>query len=85
MFGANPIQPLKRKTTVKHGGGSIMVWVCFAASGTGKLAHIEGIMNSTDYQQILSEMVVAGFCNRTTIQSIPTNQPRFSLRKFGVA
>jgi hypothetical protein len=27
--------------TVKHGGGSIMLWGCFAAAGTGK---IDGIM-----------------------------------------
>jgi transposase len=30
--------------TVKHGGGSIMLWGCFAAGGTGHLAKIDGIM-----------------------------------------
>ena len=33
-----------------------MVW-CFAASGTEKPSHIEGTMNSNDYQKILRENV----------------------------
>uniref|UniRef100_A0A8C6VYB8 Transposase Tc1-like domain-containing protein n=1 Tax=Nothobranchius furzeri TaxID=105023 RepID=A0A8C6VYB8_NOTFU len=43
--------------TVKYGGGSVMVWGCFAASGTGRLAVINGTMNSTVYQNILKENV----------------------------
>ena len=38
-----------------RGGGSGMVWGCFAASGPGRLALIEGIMNSALYQIILQE------------------------------
>ena len=30
--------------TVKHGGGFIMLWGCFAAGGTGALHKIDGIM-----------------------------------------
>ena len=30
--------------TVKHGGGSIMLWGCFAAGGTDALHKIDGIM-----------------------------------------
>ena len=30
--------------TVKHGGGNIMLWRCFAAGGTGALHQIDGIM-----------------------------------------
>ena len=38
---------------VKYGGGSVMVWGCFAASGLGRLAVINGTMNYVVYQQIL--------------------------------
>ncbi|KAK3554371.1 hypothetical protein QTP70_022603, partial [Hemibagrus guttatus] len=42
--------------TMKHGGGSVMVWVCFAAAGPGQLTIIESIMNSTLYQKVLETM-----------------------------
>ncbi|MBN3293236.1 TCB1 transposase, partial [Polypterus senegalus] len=42
---------------VKYGAGSVMVWGCFAASGPGRLAVIDGTMNSTVYQKILKENV----------------------------
>ena len=32
--------------TIKYGGGSLMLWGCFAASGPGALVKINGIMNS---------------------------------------
>ncbi len=39
--------------SVKHGGGSNMVWACFAASGPGRLAIIDGTKNSELYQQLI--------------------------------
>ncbi|KAK3556981.1 hypothetical protein QTP70_022323 [Hemibagrus guttatus] len=42
---------------VKYGGGSVMVWGCFAASGPGRLAVINGTMNSAVYLKILKENV----------------------------
>ena len=37
--------------TMKHGGGSIMLWGCFSSAGSGKLVRIEGIMDGAKYFQ----------------------------------
>ncbi|KAK3522939.1 hypothetical protein QTP86_009710 [Hemibagrus guttatus] len=49
--------------TVKYGGGSVMVWGCFDASGPGSLAVINGTMNSAVYQKILKENVRPSVCD----------------------
>ena len=41
--------------TVKHRGGSIMLWGCFAAGGTGALHKIDGIMREENYVDILKQ------------------------------
>ncbi len=41
--------------TVKHGGGSIMLWGCFSAARTGRLVAIEGKMNAAKYRDILDK------------------------------
>ena len=41
--------------TVKHAGGSIMLWGCFAAGGTGAFHKIDGIMRQGNYVDILKQ------------------------------
>jgi hypothetical protein len=36
--------------TVKYGGGSIMLWGCFSAAGTGRLVRIERKLNRAKYR-----------------------------------
>ncbi len=35
--------------TVKHGGGSVLMWGCMSAAGVGELHFIDDIMNSQMY------------------------------------
>jgi len=39
------------------GGGGMMIWACFAATGPGHLAVIKSSMNSSVYQSILESNV----------------------------
>ncbi len=45
--------------TVKHGGGSVMVWGCMSAAGTGELQFIEGTMNANKYCDILKQSMIS--------------------------
>ncbi|MGH0167546.1 UNVERIFIED_CONTAM: hypothetical protein FKN15_053097 [Acipenser sinensis] len=47
--------PVNIIPTVKHGGGSIMLWGCFSSAGSGKLVRIEGRMDGAKYRRILKE------------------------------
>ncbi len=41
------------QSTVKHGGGSLMVWGCFSSAGPGDLIQINGILTGGRYKQLL--------------------------------
>ncbi|GFV43210.1 transposable element Tcb1 transposase [Trichonephila clavipes] len=64
IFGSDGLQYVWRKpntelekqyltSTVKHGGGSVLVWGCMAANEVGKLCFIVGIMTAHTYIDIL--------------------------------
>ncbi len=44
--------------TVKHGGGSVMVWSCISAAGTGELQFIEGTMNANMHCDIMKQSMI---------------------------
>jgi transposase len=48
-------QPRQVKQTVKHGGGSLMIWGCMTAHGPGFLCRIMGTMDQHLYKLILEE------------------------------
>ena len=57
LFGLKAKRHVWRKPgsipTVKHGGGSIMLWGCCTGAGTGRLVRIGGKMNGAKYREIL--------------------------------
>ena len=77
--------------TVKYGGDSVMVWGCFAASGPGRLAVMNGTMNSAVYQKtwrwisghlfVTTSWSELGFCSKTMIQNTPASPPLNGWRK----
>jgi hypothetical protein len=50
-----PLQDNHVSPTVKHGGGSMMVWGCFTAQGIGNLVRIEDTLNAHLYVDILKD------------------------------
>lgn len=43
------------QATVKHGGGSLLVWGCFSYKGVGRLVKIDGKMTGESYVQLLKD------------------------------
>lgn len=69
LFGSDGVQHVWRRVgedykdacvvpTVKHGGGSLMLWGCMSSLGVGELHFIDGIMNSEQYCAILGEKML---------------------------
>ncbi|CAH1979621.1 unnamed protein product [Acanthoscelides obtectus] len=47
--------------TLKHGGGSVMVWGCMSASGVGEMFVCEGRMDATKYINVLENALLPSF------------------------
>ncbi len=61
VCGGNQLRCYKDKcvlTKVKLGGGSVIVWGCTSAAGTGELQFIEGTMNANMYCDILKQSTI---------------------------
>ncbi len=79
LDGADGVYENWALPTVKHGGGSIMVWGCMTTAGTELLRFIEGNMDSNIYWDILKQKMMPSlqklFSNITT----PNTPPRWQL------
>jgi transposase len=52
---SDSLQPHHVKQTVKHGGGSLMIWGCMTVNGPGNMVKITGKMDQHLYREILSD------------------------------
>ena len=59
-------------TTMKHGGGGIMVWGCIARNGIGRLPTIDGNVTAQHYLKILI------YCAVPSLQHLFGDQPAIS-------
>lgn len=69
------------RSSVKHGGGSQMVWGCISASGVGNLVFIDGIMNKWVYLDILRNNLHTSAENmgiRNSFKLYADNDPKHS-------
>lgn len=57
----DPIMPHHLDLTVKHGGGSLMLWGCISSKGAGNIHQIQGKMDADMYCKILDEQVDNSF------------------------
>lgn|SRR5215470_2064560 len=46
------------KQTVKHGGGSVMIWGCITMHGVGFMCRIDGTMDKFLYKEILEDHLI---------------------------
>ncbi len=69
--------------TVKHGGGSIMVWGCMTTAGTGELRFIEENMDSNMYCDILKQKMMPSLqklCRTAVFQH--NNDPKHTAKQL---
>ena len=80
------------QSTVKHGGGGIMVWGCINARGVGILSKVDGRLNGEAYIDMYWEMLLsqphicwpfpmAGFSSKTMQRVTPHGLLRIGSQK----
>ncbi|KAL1920009.1 uncharacterized protein VTP21DRAFT_1155 [Calcarisporiella thermophila] len=52
---SEPLRSRHIRSTLKHGGGSLMAWSCVTSHGVGNLCRIDGGLDSVLYTNILNE------------------------------
>ena len=81
----DPYKPHHLDLTVKHSGGSLMIWGCMSYYGIGKANHIQQMMNADVYCNILNtsfrnSLKIWGFSkNNITFQQ--DNDPKHTSKK----
>ena len=71
------------KKTVKHGGGSVIVWGVISAAGTGPLVRLHGRINGEVYKQIIRQHALP-YLRSSSVQSpifMQDNAPCHSCKK----
>lgn len=58
-----PLQQREINSTMKHGGGNIMVWGCMGWNGVGIMVEVEGRMKADQYVRILEEGLLESIQN----------------------
>ena len=54
-----PLRPRHVEMTVKHGGGSLMVWGCITSRGVGRIVKIDGTLTQHKYKDLLREHLLS--------------------------
>ena len=96
LFGLNAKRYVWRKPgtipTVKHGGGSIMLWGYFSAAGTGRLVRIKDKDERSKVQRSLMKTCYGALRTSDWDKGSPSNrtmtlstQPRKRRRGFGTS
>ena len=75
--------------TVKHGGGSVMIWGSFAGSRVGNLHRVTGTLNQKGFHSILQRHAIPsglrrvgqGFYSKIMTQNTPPGYVRTTLEE----